>query len=208
MLSLTRAIRVTISTQIVSIFHRDVEHVTTVASESRNRSANAERPLKLNSHSRRENRKPRRDERGHKGRSAPCQDSKCVQKRQRNEHQRQRPHTRSVGVRSFCARAQVQSIWTSNETARRGSSTPNQDDLTKKKKKKRKKNLTKRKQTTMSNYFSFCTLKHRKSGSLRRSRAWLQRILNRRQHRDTVITFSHCWLGLMGVDLNDSKDDL
>jgi hypothetical protein len=30
----------------------------------------------------------------------------------------------------------VQSSWTSNETARRGSSTPNEDDLTKKKKKK------------------------------------------------------------------------
>jgi hypothetical protein len=44
----------------------------------------------------------------------------------------------------------------------------------------------------MSIYSSFCTLKHRKSGSPRRSRAWSPRILNRRQHRDTVITFSHC----------------
>jgi hypothetical protein len=32
----------------------------------------------------------------------------------------------------------VQSSWTSNETARRSSSTPNGDDLTKKKKKKKK----------------------------------------------------------------------
>jgi hypothetical protein len=62
--------------------------------------------------------------------------------------------------------------------------------LTKKKEKKR--NSPKQKQTNMSIYSSFCTLKHRKSGSPRRSRAWSPRILNRRQHRDTVITFSHC----------------
>jgi hypothetical protein len=59
-------------------------------------------------------------------------------------------------------------------------------------KKEKKKNLTKQKQTNMSIFSSFCTLKHRKSGSPRRSRAWSPRILNRRQHRDTVITLSHC----------------
>jgi hypothetical protein len=60
------------------------------------------------------------------------------------------------------------------------------------KKKKKKRNSPNKNKQTMSNYSSFCTLKHRKSGSPRRSRAWLRRILNRRQHRDAVITFSHC----------------
>jgi hypothetical protein len=76
--------------QIVSTFHGEFKYVTAVAREASNRSAKAKRPLRLNSHSRRGYRKPRRDERGHKGRPAPCQDSKRVQKKRPNERQRQR----------------------------------------------------------------------------------------------------------------------
>jgi hypothetical protein len=86
--------------QIVSTFHGEFEYATAVAKEASNRSANAKRPLRLNGRSRREYRKPRRDERGHKGRSAPCQDSKCVQKKQRNERQRQRLRTNGVKINS------------------------------------------------------------------------------------------------------------
>jgi hypothetical protein len=48
----------------------------------------------------------------------------------------------------------VLSSWTSNETARRGSSTPNGDDLTKKKEKTKKKKLTKTK-TNKHEYLFF-----------------------------------------------------
>jgi hypothetical protein len=82
--------------QIVSTFDGEIKYVTAVAKEASNRSANAKRPLRLNSHSRAECQKPRRDERGHKGRSAPCQDGQCVQKKQRNGRQRQRLRTKRI----------------------------------------------------------------------------------------------------------------
>jgi len=86
--------------QIVSIFHGKFEYVTAVARETSNRSANAKRPFRLNSNSRAECQKPRRDERGHKGRPAPCQDSICVQKKQRNGHQQQRLRTKRMKINS------------------------------------------------------------------------------------------------------------
>jgi hypothetical protein len=82
--------------QIVSIFHGEFEYVTAVARETSNRSANAKRPFRLNSRSFLQCQKPRRDERGHKGRSAPCQDGQCVQKKQQNGHQRQRLRTKRI----------------------------------------------------------------------------------------------------------------
>jgi hypothetical protein len=82
--------------QIVSTFHGEIEYVTAVARETSKWPVNAKRPRRLNSHSRCEYRKPRRDERGHKGRSAPCQDGKCVQKKQRNGHQQQRLRTKRI----------------------------------------------------------------------------------------------------------------
>jgi hypothetical protein len=86
--------------QIVSTFHSKFEYVTAVARETSNRSANAKRPFRLNSNSRAECQKPRRNERGHKGRSAPCQDGKCVQKKQRNGHQQQCLRTKRMKINS------------------------------------------------------------------------------------------------------------
>jgi hypothetical protein len=111
--------------QIVSTFHGEFEYATAVAREASNRSENAKRPLRHNSCSRFECQKPRRDKRGHKGRSAPCQDGQCVHKKQRNGRQRQRLRTKRIksNSRSRCEYRKPRR----DERGHKGRSAPCQD---------------------------------------------------------------------------------